>query len=95
MRHKGKLSKATLDRDWPHQVVLPESKITGANHVRIREFCKGLSLAPLGHTFNEGHGYQQVFCFAEHEHAEGFAAEFGGRFLDPKDRPRWPGRSPK
>jgi hypothetical protein len=32
-----------------------------------------------------------VFCFAEREHAEKFRARFGGEFIDPKLRPKWPG----
>jgi hypothetical protein len=32
-----------------------------------------------------------VFCFAEREHAELFTGRFGGEFIDPKNRPKWPG----
>ena len=32
-----------------------------------------------------------VFCIAEHEHAERFRERFGGEFLEPATRPRWPG----
>jgi hypothetical protein len=32
-----------------------------------------------------------VFCFAERAHAEQFRERFGGEFIDPKDRPKWPG----
>jgi hypothetical protein len=32
-----------------------------------------------------------VFCFAERVHAEQFRDRFGGEFIDPKDRPKWPG----
>jgi hypothetical protein len=31
-----------------------------------------------------------VFCFAERVHAEQFRARFGGEFINPKDRPKWP-----
>jgi hypothetical protein len=31
-----------------------------------------------------------VFCFAEREHAELFRERFGGEFIDPKDRLKWP-----
>jgi hypothetical protein len=32
-----------------------------------------------------------VFCFAHREHAEKFRDRFGGEFIDPKSRPKWPG----
>ena len=31
------------------------------------------------------------FCIAEREHAEQFRERFGGEFIDPKNRPKWPG----
>jgi hypothetical protein len=43
-----------------------------------------------GHFFyREGQGFN-VFCFADRAHAER-SERFGGEFIDPKDRPRWPG----
>jgi hypothetical protein len=32
-----------------------------------------------------------VFCFTRRERAEKFRDRFGGDFLVPKDRPKWPG----
>ena len=88
---KGELSKATIDRDWPHQVALPEYRCSGRNYVTIHLFCEDLSLCPRGHfIYRDGVG-MNVFCFAERAHAEHFQKRFGGEFLDPKDRPGWPG----
>ena len=89
---KGELSKATIDREWPHQVALPASRCTGRNYVTIRLFCEGLSLCPRGHSFRRDSIDMIVFCFAERVHAEQFQARFGGEFIDPKDRPKWPSR---
>ena len=89
---KGELSTATVDREWPHHVTMPSAHCTGEQHVRIGKFCAGLSLAPRGHCYVEDGAYHNVYCFAVREHAEVFAAAFGGRMLDPKGRPRWPGR---
>ena len=91
MRRKGELSAAMIDRDWPHQVAIDAASSTGAVHVRILAFCKPLSLARRGHTFVENGRYVSVYCFAVPEHADAFMREFGGRIIDPKDRPRWPG----
>ena len=90
---KGELSKGTIDRDWPHQVALPAERCLGGNYVTIRLFCDGLSLCPRGHSFRRDDTDMNVFCFAERSHAEQFQQRFGGEFIDPKDRPKWPGSS--
>ena len=88
---KGELSKTAIDRGWPHQVALEERFCTGHNYYRLRFFCEGegLSLCSRGHCFNRDGSYFNVFCFAELEHAEKFAAKFGGQLMCPKTRPRW------
>jgi hypothetical protein len=91
IHRKGELSKDMIDAGWPHQVALPASRCTGANYVTIRLFCEGLSLCECGHSFYRDDAYVSVFCFAEREHAERFRERFGGEFLDPKVRPKWPG----
>jgi hypothetical protein len=88
---RGELSKATIDRDWPHQVELPAYRCTGGNYVTIHLFYEGLSQCPRGHSFYRHGTDMNIFCFAEREHAEQFRERFGGEFMDPKDRPKWPG----
>ncbi|WP_409560219.1 hypothetical protein [Hyphomicrobium sp. MC8b] len=92
-RRKGELSRFGIDQGWPHQVSLPEHATTGKNLDRVHAFCKdkNLSLCPLGHLFVRDGKYWKAWCFAEAEHAEAFQKEFGGEFMTPKTRPRWPG----
>jgi hypothetical protein len=88
---KGELSKATIDRDWPHHVALLAYRCTGGNYLIIRLCCEGLSLCDRGHSFYRDSTDMNIFCFAERAHAEQFRERFGGEFIDPKDRPKWPG----
>jgi hypothetical protein len=88
---KGEFGKDTIDRDWPHQVALPAARCSGPNYVTICLFCEGLSLCPRGHSFRRNNTDMNVFCFAERAHAEQFQGRFGGEFIDPKSRPKWPG----
>ena len=90
VRRKGELSSATIDSGWPHQVALPAC--IGRNYVLIHDYCRSLSLCQRGHFFYRGNEGFNVFCFREREHAELFHAHFGGEFIDPRDRPRWPSR---
>jgi len=82
-----------MDREWPHQVALPAYRCNGGNYITIRLFCDEhrLSLCTRTHSFRHDDYDVIVFCFAERAHAEQFRAQFGGDFLDPKDRSKWPG----
>jgi hypothetical protein len=88
---KGELSKGAMDRQWPHQIALPAARCSGGNYVTIRLFCEGLSLCPRTHSFRQNDHDMVVFCFANRAHAEQFRECFGGEFLDPTTRPKWPG----
>jgi hypothetical protein len=59
----------------------------------MRLFCEAerLSLYVRGHSFRHIDTDMTIFCFAERAHAEQFQVCFGGEFIDPKDRPKWPG----
>ena len=57
----------------------------------IRLFCEGLSLCPRTHSFRRDDTDILVFCFADRAHAEQFRERFGGEFINPKSRPKWPG----
>ena len=88
---KGELSKGTVDRQWPHQVALRADFVAGRNYPIIHEFCLPLSLCRRGHFFyRDGIGFS-VYCFADRAHAEQFRERFSGEFIDPRDRPKWPG----
>ena len=90
---KGELSKAEMDRQWPHQIALPAYRCIGHRYLTIQFFCEAqrLSLCRCRHSFRENDLDMTFFCFAERAHAEQFQARFGGDFLDRIDPPKWPG----
>ena len=92
MARKGELKRQALDRNWPFQVALDASDCKGSKHVEMLDFCRPLSLAPRTHSYVENSRYHIVFCFADRDHADRFAGAFGGQMIDPKARPRWPGK---
>lgn len=93
VRRKGELSTRQLDGGWPYQVALAAKLTTGKNHDVLHDFCKDLSLAPRGHTFVRDSEYTNVWCFGTEADAQKFIARLGGEMIDPKDRPRWPGKT--
>ena len=92
IHRKGKLSKALMDRDWPHQVALPAHRCMGHEYLTIHIFCQAenLSLCRRRHTLRQNDIDMTVFCFAERKHADRFQVRFGGELIDPATRPRWP-----
>jgi hypothetical protein len=71
---------------------LPAYRCLGHNYATIHLYreAERLSLCHRGHSFRRNDTDMNVFCFAERAHAEKFQARFGGEFIDPKDRPKWP-----
>lgn len=87
-RRKGELSKSTVDRQWPHQVALPERLSCREHWMPQHAFCKGLDVSPRGHAFVRDDEWWNVRCFALREDAECFIARFGGEYMTPATRPR-------
>lgn len=48
VRKKGEISSAAIDRQYPHQVILPTRCYSGGNYETVNAFCRDLSLAPRG-----------------------------------------------
>lgn len=87
VRRKGELSRAGIDRGWPHQVAIPERISKGENYKVVHGFCEGMSLCPRGHSVvGPDNEWWNVFCFAEKEHAETFKQRFGGEWFDSAKR---------
>jgi hypothetical protein len=87
-RRKGELSSRKIDRDWPYQVAIRADQVAGENYDIKREFCRGLTLAPRGHSVRRDQTDYIAFCFADRAHAELFRDRFGGEHFNPKDRGR-------
>lgn len=45
---KGELSRADVDRGWPHQVVVPENISVGPGYKLTHDFCKDQNLSLCG-----------------------------------------------
>ncbi len=86
MRRKGEISSAVLDREYPHQIIVPCSLLRGGDYHYVRYFCEGMSLAPRGHSVVKDDEWHHVFCFREKQDAEKFQLRFGGGWFDPKRR---------
>ena len=73
---------------FPYWVALLDEKCTGANHEKIREFCRvnGLTLSRYGAAVVWDKEWYQVFRFGTLEDADHFMREFGGERMHPSER---------
>lgn len=96
-KRSGGPSPARIDREWPHQVALPDDLCTGQSHKLIAEYCSIWGLRPLIRQVQaiwpDGkYETWRLHCFAEPLSAEAFRDHFGGILFDPK-RDRENGRT--
>jgi hypothetical protein len=96
-KRSGGLSPARIDREWPHQVALPDDLCVDRNFTLIRRFIEERELACKTRSVQViwQNGKQEQWrlqCFADPEAAATFLDHFGGVMFDPK-RDRENGRA--
>jgi hypothetical protein len=96
-QRRGELTYARIDREWPHQVALPDDICTEQNYSLIRAFCEAHRLHHQTRQVQAiwpDRKYQnyRLHCFADSAQADLFQSHFGGEFFDPK-RDRENGRA--
>lgn len=93
-RGRGIPAPSIIDRDWPHQVALPDDICTDRNFTLIGCFLRerGLKCQTRMVIAVWENGKQEqwrLYCFAGREAAVAFLSHFGGIAFDPKrDRER-------
>src|SRR5688500_11134690 len=87
-RRKGEPSPAVIDREFPHQISIPDEWVRGGEFYSIRQFADQLGAASRNHNYCHKDRWHTVFRFREKAHAEKFKSTYGGDLLDPKTRGR-------
>ena len=88
MAHRQTRIERAAEGRFPYRVALLDEKCTGANHEKIREFCRvnGLTLSRFGAAVVWEKEWYQVFRFGRLEDADHFIREFGGERMHPGER---------
>jgi hypothetical protein len=87
---KGELSKAMINREYPHQVALKalgdRAQYLRHNWIEATIQEQGWRVSPRGFTLFYADAWWYVHCFAERDDAETFVGLFGGVWTDPSER---------
>jgi hypothetical protein len=79
VRRKGELSPSAMDRDWPHQVIMPA--------VRSQMWLgRWPSMCPRHHSVIVNDCWHTIYCFSDPAEAEDFRKTFQAERFDPKRR---------
>jgi hypothetical protein len=86
---KGELSRATIAREWPHQLALSAEFLRGRNCIIVDRFCRGLSVCARHRIYWRDRKEYVAYCFATRADAEFVQMHFGGEFIDPRNLGEW------
>jgi hypothetical protein len=80
-RARGQPTRSSIDREYPHQVIVPAEDVGGKHLAMVEAFHAQLDvLARSRSVFNDDRWYQ-IYCFREAHQARGFQAIFGGEII--------------
>ena len=80
-RTRGQLSRALLNREYPHQVLVRAKNVGGKALDKVSDFHVKLGVTRKSCSVRKDDARYLLFCFADREHAKLFQAMFGGELL--------------
>ncbi len=88
MRRKGELSPAQIDRQWPHQIAVPQLRCVGFSAAReYRRWATAAGRPRTAPAFGgQGQRMAQCVLFRDRGGRCGVPVPFMGEPFDPKDR---------
>ena len=81
-RARGQPSRAAINREFPHQVILPAKSVSGRELARVIAFHDRALVPVKSRSAFQNDQWYAIYCFAEKEHALAFRLTFGGKLPD-------------
>jgi len=81
-RARGQRSKAAINREFPHQVIVPAKSVGGRELARVIAFHDRVLVPVKSRSAFQNDQWYAIYCFAERERALAFRLAFGGTLID-------------
>ena len=81
-RARGQPSRAVINREFLHQVIVLADNVSGRELDRVIAFHDKVSVPVKSRSAFQNDQWYAIFCFAEKEHALAFRLAFGGTLID-------------
>jgi hypothetical protein len=80
-RARGQPSRRMIDRQYPHQVLVPAENVGGIKHDFVVVFHAQIDKPERAHSVFKDDRWHQIYCFAHATDARAFQAIFGGELV--------------
>jgi hypothetical protein len=85
-RARGQSSRRLLERDYPHQVLVPAETVRGKTLDRVIAFHSNLGISTRISSIRKEDAWYSLFRFADPNHAKLFQVMFGGDLIQPQSK---------
>jgi len=79
---RGQSSRTMLDREFPHQVLVPADSVQGHAFTQVFSFHEHAGVPIKNYSAREDDKWYLLYCFAERSNAIAFQMVFGGELFD-------------
>jgi hypothetical protein len=80
-RARGQLSRALLNREYPHQVLVQAKNVGGKTLDNVSDFHAKLGITTKRLSIRKDDAWYSLYCFADREHAKLFQIMFDGEVV--------------
>jgi hypothetical protein len=77
-RARGQPSRSSIDREYPHQVIVPADDVGGKHLPMVEVFHAQIDAPKRSRSVFNNDRWYEIYCFKEPYQARGFQAIFGG-----------------
>jgi hypothetical protein len=85
-RARGQSSRTSLNREYPHQVLVMSDSIRGKTLDRVIAFHTQSGIPTKTRSVRQHDRRYDLYCFADRQHAAQFQGEFGGELITHRQR---------
>jgi hypothetical protein len=83
---QGQPSRALLNREYPHQVLVRPENVSGKTLERVADFHVKLGIPTKSRSIRKDDARYSLYCFTDREHAKLFQVMFGGELTQAQSK---------